>query len=191
MSIDQRQTTGTAQEKWRARVEGLLERSKVFFMDKGIMFEAVCEKRDLCDIDQKSFKAYLARWMAACTTVAPWTHDMILPYLQSSAVAAAQSCSGGSDGVTCDGNAQFGRRISWCATRLHSRSATASLCSNLAGRTTCATRLRSRSAAASLSSRRRERSARSSRSFRLLSCGTLLFYILGTLPNTSSRIRRL
>lgn len=47
------------------------------------------------------FKAYLARWMAASSNVAPFLSDLIAPYLAASALAAAASCSGGTDGVTC------------------------------------------------------------------------------------------
>lgn len=39
--------------------------------------------------------------MAASTKVAPWLYDQIMPYLYKSAVAAAQQCDGGTDGVTC------------------------------------------------------------------------------------------
>ena len=48
-----------------------------------------------------SFKAYLARWMAATIKVAPWMSEQILPFLQTSAKAAAAQCNGGTDGVTC------------------------------------------------------------------------------------------
>lgn len=48
-----------------------------------------------------SFKAYLSRWMAASTKVAPWLFDQMQPYLAASAKAAAASCSGGEDGTTC------------------------------------------------------------------------------------------
>lgn len=65
------------------------------------MYEVACEPNNNCDTDQQSFKAYLSRWMAATTKVAPWTSDQLMPYLQASASAAAQSCSGGADGVTC------------------------------------------------------------------------------------------
>lgn len=51
--------------------------------------------------DQQSFKAYLSRDMAATIIVAPFTRNIILPYLQSSAAAAAKACSGGTDGNTC------------------------------------------------------------------------------------------
>ncbi|KAM0723668.1 hypothetical protein Q7P37_000656 [Cladosporium fusiforme] len=95
------QTKGDTQKKWRTRVEGLLKGSRVFFKDDRVMFEAACERNGKCDVDQRSFKAYLARWMAATTKVAPWTYDTVMPYLRSSAMAAAGSCSGGDDGVTC------------------------------------------------------------------------------------------
>jgi len=65
------------------------------------MYEYECEADNICDTDQLSFKAYLARWMAATIKVAPWTADQILPLLASSATAAAQQCSGGTDRVTC------------------------------------------------------------------------------------------
>lgn len=48
-----------------------------------------------------SFKAYLSRWMAATVKVAPWLEPQIMPYLQTSAQAAAAQCNGGTDGVTC------------------------------------------------------------------------------------------
>jgi hypothetical protein len=47
-----------------------------------------------------SFKAYLARWIAQTTVLAPFTFPMILPWLQASATAAAASCPGRTD-VTC------------------------------------------------------------------------------------------
>lgn len=48
-----------------------------------------------------SFKAYLTRWLAATTFVAPFTRDLIMPKLQASAKAAAAQCSGGANGRTC------------------------------------------------------------------------------------------
>lgn len=70
------------------------------------MFEAACERGPVgsdqgCNIDQRSFKAYFSRWLAATVQLAPWTADTIMPLLRTSALAAAQSCVGGSDGVTC------------------------------------------------------------------------------------------
>ena len=64
------------------------------------MYEA-CEKPANCDIDQRSFKAYLARWMAATTVRAPFTYDTLMPLLQSSATAAIKTCTGGPSGNAC------------------------------------------------------------------------------------------
>ncbi|OCK79764.1 glycoside hydrolase family 76 protein [Lepidopterella palustris CBS 459.81] len=93
----------TGDEIWRERTTGIINASSVFFSTDvpNVMYEVACEPNGKCDVDQRSFKAYLARWMAATTKVAPWTHDLIMPKLQASAQAAAQQCSGGTDGVTC------------------------------------------------------------------------------------------
>lgn len=48
-----------------------------------------------------SFKAYLTRWLATTTLIAPFTHDLIMPKLKTSAVAAAKQCSGGANGRMC------------------------------------------------------------------------------------------
>lgn len=70
------------------------------------MFEAGCERNPAktqgsCNVDQRSFKAYLSRWLAATSILAPWTSETIIPLLRDSALAAAQSCAGGTDGMTC------------------------------------------------------------------------------------------
>jgi mannan endo-1,6-alpha-mannosidase len=92
------QTNGSA--LWEERVWGLLNASDVFFID-GVMSEVACESNGKCDNDQMSFKAYLSRWMAATTKMAPFTYDIVISKLRSSAAAAAQQCSGGSNGRTC------------------------------------------------------------------------------------------
>lgn len=85
------------------------------------MVEIACEPQGTCNNDQPSFKAYLSRWMAAATQLAPFTADFILPKLQSSAKAAAAQCTGGTDGDTCgrkwysgtyDGNKGIGEQMS-------------------------------------------------------------------------------
>ena len=48
-----------------------------------------------------SFKAYLTRWLAATTQVAPFTYDLIMPKLATSATAAALQCNGGDNGRMC------------------------------------------------------------------------------------------
>lgn len=65
------------------------------------MYEVACEGPGTCNTDNKSFKAYLARWMAATTKMAPFTYNTIMLRLRASATAAALQCSGGPKGETC------------------------------------------------------------------------------------------
>lgn len=88
---------------WRDRVDALINGTHVFFIgpQNNIMTEVACESVNLCDLDQQSFKAYLARWMAATTKWAAWTYDTIKPKLDGSATAASQQCTGGDNGRMC------------------------------------------------------------------------------------------
>lgn len=82
---------------------GVLNGTEVFYHPeaKNVMYEVACEGRGTCDVDQRSFKAYLSRWMSATAQVAPWTQDFIMPKLRTSAAAAAKACVGGNDGKQC------------------------------------------------------------------------------------------
>ena len=58
------QTNGT-DDYWTQRVVNILNATNIYF-DPGhnnIMYEVACEPYGKCDIDQRSFKAYLARWL--------------------------------------------------------------------------------------------------------------------------------
>ncbi|KAJ4416574.1 hypothetical protein N0V85_002236 [Neurospora sp. IMI 360204] len=96
-------TTGSTQEVWRSRVDGLINGLGVFFTgpQRNIMTEVACESVNLCDLDQQSFKAYLSRAMAATTKWAPWTYYRIKPLIESTAIAATSTCIGGSNGRMC------------------------------------------------------------------------------------------
>lgn len=65
------------------------------------MVETSCEQGGSCETDQKSFKAYLARWMTASTQVAPFIAEQLRPKIEASAKGAAQQCSGGNTGSSC------------------------------------------------------------------------------------------
>lgn len=65
------------------------------------MWEAGCETQLNCNIDQQSFKAFLTRWMAASTKVAPWSYSFVMSRLTPTAKAAANSCAGGTSGTIC------------------------------------------------------------------------------------------
>lgn len=62
------------------------------------MIEVACERNGLCDHDQRSFKAYLARWMGWTIKTAPWTRELLMPKLKASAKAAAAQCGPGKGG---------------------------------------------------------------------------------------------
>lgn len=61
----------------------------------------ICEQNNACNVDQHSFKAYLSRWLAATTQMAPFTYSIIAPLLLSSAKAAAAQCTGAPTGNVC------------------------------------------------------------------------------------------
>lgn len=96
-------TTGARREIWRDRLDRLVNASSVFYngTNNEIMSEVACEPVGLCNVDQQSFKAYLARWMAATTKWAPWTESRLMPRLRTTAVMAASLCTGGSNGRMC------------------------------------------------------------------------------------------
>ncbi|KAJ4140069.1 hypothetical protein NW768_001421 [Fusarium equiseti] len=93
----------TESQVWKDRLDNLLEGVKVFFTgpQSNIMTEVACESVKLCNLDQKSFKAYLSRWLAVTTQWAPHTHDFIMPLLRTSAIAATNVCTGGENGRMC------------------------------------------------------------------------------------------
>ncbi|KAI1973868.1 hypothetical protein LOZ53_003214 [Ophidiomyces ophidiicola] len=87
---------------WRQRIIGIVKGLQTFFFENtDIMFELGCEPQNNCLVDQRSFKAYLARWMAATTQLAPFTSPMLMPRIRASAVAAANACTGGADRQMC------------------------------------------------------------------------------------------
>lgn len=98
------QTDGNS--TWRTHVEGLLNGSQLYFPPQfggNVMQEVACEPQQSCNYDQPSFKAYLSRWMAATTQIAPFTTTFIMPKLRASAEGAAKQCSGAPNGGTTCG----------------------------------------------------------------------------------------
>lgn len=90
---------------WIDRTAGLLESVNTFvspFLNSSnVVFEAACETTNSCNTDQLSMKAYLIRWMAATTKVAPFTAGRVGDILRASAQGAAASCTGGPYNDTC------------------------------------------------------------------------------------------
>lgn len=87
---------------WEERVSGLMDIVGMFFspVAQNVMFEAACEEINTCNTDQWSFKAYLSRYMWATTKLASFTTPAVTELLSTSAKAAAQACSGPTDGVS-------------------------------------------------------------------------------------------
>lgn len=90
---------------WIDRTAGLLEAVNTFVSpylnSSNVIFEAACETTNSCNTDQLSMKAYLIRWMAATTKVAPFTAGRVGDILRASAQGAAASCTGGAYNDTC------------------------------------------------------------------------------------------
>ncbi|KAL8639958.1 MAG: hypothetical protein Q9228_003072 [Teloschistes exilis] len=88
---------------WRERVNNILNQTSIFYSPTvpNVMLEIACEPYNTCDTDNYSFKAYLARWMAASTKMAPWIYDGVMEKIRASAAAAALQCSGGPSGTFC------------------------------------------------------------------------------------------
>ncbi|KAK9470803.1 glycoside hydrolase [Dipodascopsis tothii] len=85
---------------WANRTQNILDNIGIFFKS-GIMYEVACETGDKCNTDERSFKAYLARFMGLTAQLAPFTYDTIYNYLLTTSPGIASSCTGGSDNVTC------------------------------------------------------------------------------------------
>ena len=49
--------------EWETKLTGIINGTDVFFHKdaKDVMFEVACEVNGKCDVDQRSFKAYLCR----------------------------------------------------------------------------------------------------------------------------------
>jgi mannan endo-1,6-alpha-mannosidase len=102
-AVMQNYTNGT--QPWVDRVAGFLDATATFISpypnSTYVLFEAMCEERSACNVDQLSFKAYLARWLAATSLLAPFTAGRVGTILQASALGAAAACTAGPYGNTC------------------------------------------------------------------------------------------
>lgn len=90
---------------WAERLNGYLNHTQVVFFPAeyggDTMVEYACEPADTCNTDQRSFKAYLSRWLAVTTQLAPFTTAQIMPWIQGSAEDAARICTGDPNNPTC------------------------------------------------------------------------------------------
>jgi mannan endo-1,6-alpha-mannosidase len=110
----------TEDQKWKDRVDKLVDHGLATFFKDGVAWEPNCEESNTCTTDMRSFKGYVARWYSVVTQIAPHTADTILPVLKSSAEAAVKQCTGGDNGRQCgfswssgtfDGNLGVGEQM--------------------------------------------------------------------------------
>ncbi|KAK4185006.1 putative glycoside hydrolase [Podospora australis] len=105
---------------WKRRVDEMLNSTTEAFYnttavnsDTPVLHEQFCESHVICNIDQRSFKGYLTRWMARTTQLVPHTYDVIYPLLESSAKAAARACSGTTPAPAFKGHPGTACGFSW------------------------------------------------------------------------------
>ncbi|BDD54425.1 hypothetical protein MAP00_000044 [Monascus purpureus] len=91
-------TNGSAKAQWLTAVQGLLNHTfETFFPPQyggNVMEEVACEPNESCNRNEILFKGLTTSWMALVATLVPSTYDMIVPKLQTSAQAAAKTCTG-------------------------------------------------------------------------------------------------
>lgn len=94
----------TGDEKWKTATDEILDVSS-FFFNNSIMTEMTCAPSGNCNNDQRSFRSLFARSLSLTAALYPDSYDQIYTnWITPSAKAAAQSCSGGDDGITCGEN---------------------------------------------------------------------------------------
>lgn len=94
----------TSDDKWRTRLDSLLDACLASFFPEQIAYELSCEFAlggSVCKTDMLSYKGYLVRWLGVVTQVAPHTAAKILGPLRKSGEAAARQCTGGASGREC------------------------------------------------------------------------------------------
>nr|WCU24493.1 Dfg5 [Candida metapsilosis] len=91
----------TGDETWKFRAGEVLDAANAYFFNNSIMQETTCQPSGKCNNDQRSFRCLFSRCLGLTMKIIPEFEDKIRPNLEASAKGAAQSCSGGTDGVTC------------------------------------------------------------------------------------------
>lgn len=89
------QTNGSSY--WLGAVDGLVNQTfDKFFPDSngGIFEEVTCEPSEVCNNNEILFKGLVSSWLSFTAILVPSTFSTILPKLQTSAEAAAKSCTG-------------------------------------------------------------------------------------------------
>ncbi|ODV93377.1 hypothetical protein PACTADRAFT_51975 [Pachysolen tannophilus NRRL Y-2460] len=91
-----------SQSYWNDITKNIWGGCETFFNStNSIMYERTCQGTKTCNDDERCFKSIFTRYLYMALVLDDSLIDSIGPYLEKSAEGAAQSCSGGSDGITC------------------------------------------------------------------------------------------
>ncbi|KAK2611979.1 hypothetical protein QQS21_001944 [Conoideocrella luteorostrata] len=104
----------TKDEKWKSRLDSLLNALLKTFFPKNIAVELPCERdngRGTCTPDMLAYKGFVHRWLAVVTQLAPHTKDKIFRILKASAEAAIRQCTGGKSGRQCGFYWSYGKFV--------------------------------------------------------------------------------
>ncbi|KAJ5786920.1 Mannan endo-1-6-alpha-mannosidase DCW1 [Penicillium pulvis] len=90
LSTNATSTNSSSASTWKTRLDALLSKTSFLFStnesSRHVMYEP---------------PAYLSRWMADVTQLAPYTYDTIMIKLRATAQAAVAQCQGGTTGTFC------------------------------------------------------------------------------------------
>ncbi|CZR60701.1 related to mannan endo-1,6-alpha-mannosidase DCW1 precursor [Phialocephala subalpina] len=92
-------TSGSSQ--WKTTLDGFVNQTLAIFFSTGIADEEACESHETCTVDMKAFKGILAQDLTTAIQLAPYLESLIMPILQETAKAAADTCTGGVSGTEC------------------------------------------------------------------------------------------
>lgn len=99
----------TEDSQWQDRAKNMLDGLLIFFNSTNdVMYERQCQQSGTCNTDERSFKSVFSRMLGLTSILVPDLSDTIDNYIHKSAMGAASSCVGGTDGHTCGLNWSFG-----------------------------------------------------------------------------------
>jgi mannan endo-1,6-alpha-mannosidase len=90
----------TGDDKWETRASNIILGSQILYNDT-ILYERACATYDTCNSDQRIFKGVYLRFVGMVKKLVPSLKEKVEDLITPSGKAAARSCSGGSDNVTC------------------------------------------------------------------------------------------
>ncbi|KFA78067.1 hypothetical protein S40288_05458 [Stachybotrys chartarum IBT 40288] len=95
----------TGNSIWAERASRLLDGAGWFFgpfeNSTNVLYERACERENDCSVDMSTHKGQLARFLWQATVMQPALRERVEEYMFPSAMAAAQSCTGGRNGFRC------------------------------------------------------------------------------------------